>query len=102
MTISFPLKRAGASEHSDKVQAAANESKPTGEITPTEARNLRLQKDYSNCTQEPKKKKKKKIFKNQEAIQSRPGNLSYPSGPSGIPKSQWSANNRCSQKCTGI
>ena len=58
VTISFPLKRAGASEHSDKVQAAANESKPTGEITPTEARNLRLQKDYSNCTQEQKKKKK--------------------------------------------
>ena len=49
--MSFPLKRAGASEYSDKVQAAANESEPTGEITPTDAGNLRLQKEYSNCTQ---------------------------------------------------
>ena len=80
VTISFPLKRAGASEHSDKVQAAANESKPTGEITPTESRNLRLQKDYSNCTQEPKKKKKKNLLRIKKPFRVGQGTFRTPLG----------------------
>lgn len=48
------------------------------------------------------KKKEKIFFKKQEATWSRTQKLLYPSGPRGIPGSQWSANNRCSQRCTGI